>query len=142
VVFFLWKRQELSIVVKEKAIGIVAQTLKVMALILYPILVGLWVGFCIFGVPAMAVWDYCNVQAANKNTVEVIACPVTQFYVGKRCNISFTFSGHHEQISMAYKSMKQYKDENPDNYKVVLTCREGLWNYYVVEDWEVVRKSE
>lgn len=93
--------------------------------------------YLIFGNLANITWEYINKREANKRMPVAFYCPITRFDNGKHEAIEFTFNGEYESIRVSYKSIKPYLEVNPKDYELELIVRKGIWNYYVVKDWNI-----
>lgn len=97
----------------------------------------LFVGYFTFGFGAKAAWDYLNRREAASQPPEYITCQVDRFRAGKNASIDFHFRGQRETFGVTYQQIKPYKDSLPGAYYLDLTVQKGLWNYYIVDHWEV-----
>ncbi len=90
-----------------------------------------------FWMPSNMIWDIFNKIEAQNNKIEIFQYPIEKFNVGKRESIGFYFNKSWETIPVHYEIVKPYLDKNPHNYKIKLEVRKGLWNYYILESWEI-----
>lgn len=103
---------------------------------------GLLFSYLSFGQGAKISWDILNNRAAKQNTEEIIECQVTKFWTGIRSNnIDFLFNDRYNKFNVKYKTIKDYLDKNPNDYYIEITARKGLWNYYLVESWDIKNKK-
>lgn len=86
-------------------------------------------------------WDILNEKAIQQNQIETLRCDVTKFSKGRRhYSIDFTFKGRHESIFVNYATIKKYVNENPKDYEIVIEAKEGIWNYYKLDNWTISKK--
>lgn len=104
---------------------------------------GLLFSYLSFGQVAKISWDILNNRTSKQNIEEVFDCKITRFWTGRRSNnIDFLFNNRHNKFDVQYKTIKDYLNTNPDDYYLKITARKGLWNYYLVEHWDIKTKSE
>jgi len=58
----------------------------------------------------------------------------------KHAHVSFEFLGQSERLSFNRTYISEFETDQPGSYKIVIYAREGAWNHYMVEDWEIVRR--
>ncbi|SHJ13814.1 hypothetical protein [Flavobacterium terrae] len=95
-----------------------------------------------FGFLATIFWDSINVYQSSKNRIETYYLPVEEFHLkkGKGSNkIYFRFKNNLESIKVDYQTIKPYLDQQPKDYKIVLVVREGIWNHYALESWDLIK---
>lgn len=110
-------------------------------MIFFYLLQGLIFSYLSFGQVAKMSWDYANYVTAKQKSSEVLNCEVLGIWVTKKSNrLGFTLNNIRETFNVSYQFIKDYKDENPKDYKVVINARRGIWNYYVVDSWEMKRR--
>ncbi len=101
----------------------------------------LTLSYLMFGNIANITWEYINTREARQHLPEAFYFPITEFSEGRKNNkIHFKFKGEHESINVAYKTIKPYLDTNPKGYELEVVARKGIWNYYVVEDWNIKKR--
>jgi hypothetical protein len=99
---------------------------------------GALISYTSFGLITKIIWDFVNYQTAKQNIEVVYDCKVTKFVRSRNSNkIHFIFKGKDESVSVDYDFIKEYIDKNPNRYNIKITTREGVWNYYYVEDWDI-----
>jgi len=109
---------------------------------IFYLLQGLLFSYLSFGQVAKISWDILNSQTAKQNTEEVFDCQVSRFWTGKHSNnIDFLFKDRHNKFDVQYKTIKDYLNTNPDDYYLKITARKGLWDYYLVERWDIKNKK-
>ncbi|HXC06779.1 MAG TPA: hypothetical protein VNZ86_18605 [Bacteroidia bacterium] len=116
-----------------------AQTamLKILTLGFY-LLEGIFFSALTFVLIAHASWSYINKTAASGNPTEVIRCKIDKFTTGRYPSIDFKFHDRYERIRTNYATVKEYKSETEKvDYDIVLTVQKGIWNYYLLKDWEI-----
>lgn len=92
-----------------------------------------------FWMPSNIVWDVLNKMESQKNSIEVFSAPVKQFATNSKGpdKIYFYFKNNLESLGVDYQVIKPYLDKNPSNYHVEIEVRKGIWNYYVLESWDI-----
>jgi hypothetical protein len=106
---------------------------------------GLIFSFMSFAQLVGAGFDAANYSAAKHAHPMVIECPVDRFFVGRGHDIThyeadFTLNNHPEYITMDWQDFKQYDIKNPRKYKLKLTMRKGIWNFYLLDNWDIVTR--
>ncbi|HKX85934.1 MAG TPA: hypothetical protein VJL37_04635 [Flavobacterium sp.] len=100
--------------------------------------------YIFFGFTANAIWNHLNIKESEKHTVETLKLPVERFSrrggKGTSNGIGFYFNGNYEKIKTSYDDVKLYLDQAPQDYYVILEVKKGLWNYYLVQNWDLVKK--
>lgn len=91
-----------------------------------------------FWMPSNMIWDVINKMEASNNKIEVFQCTVQKFDGGKRESIDFYFNKSWGSIPVHYETVKPYLDKNPKNYKIKIKVKKGIWNYYVLEDFDIL----
>ena len=95
-----------------------------------------------FWIPSNIIWDSLNKIEANKNAKEVYSLPIVAFHDVKssksRDRIYFNFNGEKEHILVKYKTIKRYLDKNPNDYKIRIEVRKGIWKYYILDSFEIL----
>lgn len=105
------------------------------------LLQGVLVSYLSFGQIAWITWSYLNKKEAEKNKIEIISCDVTGFYLKKNPHVSFEFNNRTEVFSVTTEMNRENYNRNPKDYKVEITVQKGIWNYYVVKNWELKNKD-
>ncbi len=93
-----------------------------------------------FGLAARVTWDVLNKRAAGQSPTEIKYCPITQFYTRKSSVIYFKYENRSERLQVNYDSIKDLVNSKAD-YTLKLTVRKGLWNYYIIDNWQILTKS-
>lgn len=104
------------------------------------LLQGLFFSYLSFGQLSKITWDYYNYKTSQQNSVETIVCPVTKFSTARRSHIDFKFNNRYESFRVRYSAIKDYENKNAKEYNIKISATKGLWNYYIVNDWEVEPK--
>ena len=84
---------------------------------------------------------YVNKRKANQSIVETINCHVTKINSGTSRtspNIYFEFKGKTERINIDHQTYGQYFDANPKSLELQLDIKEGIWNYYIIDNWKII----
>lgn len=96
-----------------------------------------------FGQMAKMSWDYFNYKAVMQNTEETFVCPITRFSTssgkGTRPGIDFKWKGRHERLNAARSQIKPYENQRATDYQLKINATKGIWNYYTVNDWTIVK---
>lgn len=101
---------------------------------------GLLFSYLSFGQVAKMSWDYCNYKTVEQNSEEIIVCPITRFWLHKEPCIDFKFKNRHESFKVSYSTIKDFKDKNEQEYALRINATKGIWNYYTVNSWKIVKK--
>jgi hypothetical protein len=110
---------------------------------LFYLVQGVLFSYLSFGQVAEISWNILNNRTAKQNIEEVFDCKVTRFWTGSRSsNIDFLFNDRHNKFDVQYNTIKNYLNTNPNDYYLKITARKGLWNYYLVESWDIKTKKE
>lgn len=89
------------------------------------------------GLISKITFNYLNIESAKHNTTEIINCEITRFWAGRRPSIDFKYDNIHTRFSVSYKTLKEYEGKQPNDYKLVISARKGIWNYYLVDNWAI-----
>jgi hypothetical protein len=108
---------------------------------IFYLLQGIVFSYLSLGQVAKISWDILNNKTAKQNVEEVFDCQVTRFWNGKNSSIDFLFNEKHNKFDVQNKIIKDYINKNPDDYYLTITARKGLWNYYLVERWDIKNKK-
>lgn len=115
-------------------------------ILFYPIfflLMHMVFSFMIFGFTSRVIWDTINTAESKNNTIEVFHLPIEQFSKGGRKSnpkIYFRFNNNLESIPVEKETIKPYLNANPNDYTIILEVRKGIWNHYVYESWDLIKK--
>lgn len=98
--------------------------------------------FITLGIIAMMAFEVINHMAASNTKPEVVVLPVTKFYEdhGKRPThkIYFIFREEKEAVPLSREDIRYYQSLASTHKHIRLIIREGIWNYYIVDDWKVI----
>lgn len=109
---------------------------------IFHLLEGLLFSYLSFGQLAKMGWDYANTRAAEAAVRETIECPVTRFRTKRRpYAVDYRFHNRDERFWVSYSWIREYKDEDPGDYSVEIEVRKGIWNYYIVDSWELRKNN-
>jgi hypothetical protein len=112
-------------------------------MLLFYLIQGLIFSYLSFGQAAKISWDILNTRTAKQNAEEIFDCKITRFWTSRRSNnIDFLFKDRHNKFKVQHSVIKDYLDTNPSDYYLEIRARKGLWNYYLVEDWDIRAKSD
>lgn len=103
----------------------------------YFLIQGVFFSYLSFGQISNITWEILNYNEAKKNQKENIECEIERFWIKKRPTIDFKFNGKIERLRVKYSDIKQYSENNVENYKIKISARKGIWNYYLVEEFEI-----
>ncbi len=94
-----------------------------------------------FGQVAKMSWDYINYKIAKQGYIETYNCEALEVWTTKKSNyLSFKFNNRRETLNVSNQFIKDYKDENPNNYNVEINVQKGIWNYYLLDNWNMYKK--
>jgi len=100
------------------------------------------ISFVMLGLFADAAFTYINYTTAKKSPAEVLTVPA-EFHkgTGNRSgnHIFFTFLNEDESIKVSTETINKYINEKAVKHRIRLTLRKGIWNHYLVEDWDIVK---
>lgn len=95
--------------------------------------------YIFFGNSANIIWDTINKLESEKNKTEKYFLPITKIYTSYKYKdkIRFVFLNKEESISVKYSEIKPFLNKNTDNLKIEIKVKKGIWNYYILESWEI-----
>ena len=103
---------------------------------------GLLFSYLSFGQITKISWDILNERTAKQQAEEIIDCKITKFRTMKHIDkIDFLFKDRHNKLDVSHKTLKDYLDKNPNDYYLEIKARKGLWNYYLVNSWDIKSKK-
>ncbi|WP_230158232.1 hypothetical protein [Flavobacterium sp. CECT 9288] len=100
---------------------------------------GVLISYLSFGQVTSVIWNYINVNEAERNPAEVVICKVTSFYTNRNPHISFDFKGQTETFDVSSEMNKEIYNRDPKNYELEITIQKGIWNYFIVKHWKLKR---
>lgn len=110
------------------------------------LLMGLFLAYLTFGWAGNLTWLYLNEKAAQKNQTETVTCRVSKFsnaaYRSGGAKIFFIFQNRQESFSISNASYSAYKNSSPQNFQLKIEGRKGLWNYFIVDHYEVEKTDQ
>jgi len=98
-----------------------------------------------FGLLFRLGFEYANYTSAQNNKPSIITLPVAKFAQGtgrhrRSTNyIYFSFLNKKEKINVSLEDIKQLKSEASVKNRIELKLRQGIWNHYIVEEWDIVK---
>lgn len=99
--------------------------------------------FMSLGLIANIIFDISNYYSAKNNREQEVIIPIDEFHKGKGRRAShkiyFTFEDNKESIAVSRNSIDRYIAESNTHKRIKLNLRKGLWNHYIVENWDVIR---
>lgn len=110
-------------------------------MIFFYLLEGVFVSYLSLGQIARISWVVANKITEKKSQTELIACDVTKFWTKKKPFIEFKFQGRYGNIKVSYGAIKEYQDENPDQYTIEIGAKKSLWNHYIIHSWTIKKKN-
>jgi len=88
-------------------------------------------------------WECANYYTAKNEKTQTVILPVDEFHKssGKKSkpSIKFHFQGKKERIGVSKNYIQQLLAESSTKKHIRLRLRKGLWNHYLVDDWDIVR---
>ncbi|WP_210646953.1 hypothetical protein [Flavobacterium flabelliforme] len=102
------------------------------------LLQGIFVSYLSFGQVASVIWNYVNINEAEKNPREIFICKVIGFYTKKNPDVSFKFKNEIEVFGVNSETNRENYNRNPKDYELKITVQKGIWNYYIVKDWKLI----
>jgi len=109
-------------------------------MIVFYIAQGILFSYLSFGQVAKIAWNIANDRAAAKANTRIIHCPITRFWIGRKCTVDIEFNGRSERLPTSFSFIHQYEDADPENYDAVVTVRRGLWDHYVIDDLVIEKR--
>ncbi|WP_298392416.1 hypothetical protein [Flavobacterium sp.] len=94
-----------------------------------------------FWIPANIIFDGINKIESNKNVIETYTLKVHEFHHSSGRSgstlVRFIFKGEKEHIKVSYEDIKPYLDKNPNDFQISIEVKKGIWNYYILENWDI-----
>lgn len=94
------------------------------------------------GIIPRLIFEFTNYKTAKKNTVQEIVLPVDKFKKGsgrrETHTVFFYFNNKREKIRVDRATIVKFQAEAATKNKIKLHLREGIWNHYLVEEWDIV----
>jgi len=95
------------------------------------------------GLAVNIAWKSANYYTAKNQKQQTLVLPVDEFHKGggsrSSSYVSFYFKGNKETIKVSRDFIKPYTIGSPAAHRIKLKIREGLWNHYLVEDWDIIK---
>lgn len=91
------------------------------------------------------IWKYWIIKSANNSCTEKFECRIDRFYEGARKSspaFEYKFKESSESVKVDISEVKPYLDKNPKDYKLIITARKTAWDYYILENWWIEKKSD
>lgn len=110
-------------------------------LIFLYIIQGFLFSYLSIGVVASVIWDNFNKKTADLNSIEIIDCKIEKINSGTSKtspNIYLLFHLKSESIPIDHETYRKYYDSKLTDLKLQLSVRKGIWNYYVLDEWEII----
>lgn len=94
--------------------------------------------FITIGTVAGIAFETINYKVAEKSNEHTIILPIERYFKGtKRQGVYFVFQGHQETLRLNRTDVKKYSSSGYKHIK--LTIRKGIWNHYIVDEYEFLR---
>lgn len=93
------------------------------------------------GVFASVIWDNFNKKTADLNSIEIIDCKIEKINSGTSKtspDIYFLFHDKSESIPIDHDTYGKYYNSKLTDLKLQLSVRKGIWNYYVLDEWDII----
>lgn len=107
----------------------------------FVLLQGMLISFLTFGFFCQVIWNQLNIKESASNYSEYFECNIEKFHVESRSEYNdkvwFYFNGETESVEVSNEFIKEYRDKDPDDYRIVLWASKGLWENYIINSWEV-----
>lgn len=102
--------------------------------------------YFIFGIPAHIIWTNLNREVSKQSPIEYHTFDVEKFHKrsgrGSSNAVYVEFQNGSDKIIVSREFVEQFLSENPKDYKINVSLRKGLWNEYVVENYDVEKKNK
>ncbi len=112
-------------------------------LVCFLLVEGLLLSYLSFGSAANIAWNTINQYEANNNGISTQEYDITRLTKGRRSRryIYFKFDeNNEEQLRISSSTYRTYIDEDISKYKLNIKQKEGIWSYYIVDSFSIVRK--
>ncbi len=140
IIFFGWYRREFLLKQYVASKGFVLKSF----IIGFYLMQGAVISMVTFRQVAQMGWDLVLVIEAKDEPRETFEFTVTEFGRSRgkstRAYVDFEMNGHKESFYTRYKSIKNYIDEDPRDFKVHFQGQQAVWGYYIVNHWEILKK--
>lgn len=87
-------------------------------------------------------FEVLNYEVAKMSIPETKTLKVTEFHEKKSSRgsaaVRFMLNGEEEEVKTRNSYIQDYRNQHPLKKHIRLYLRKGLWNHYIVDDWEVV----
>ncbi|NUY80957.1 hypothetical protein HUK80_08635 [Flavobacterium sp. MAH-1] len=117
---------------------------KIAAVILLPLMAIVFL-YPTVGFIANVIWDRINLNEAQNKPAKTFRCAIWDFHKKRSTrgsnSIYFNFKGESESFNVSKETIKKYVNEDPKDYYLEITVREGIMGNYVVDDWDVVKRD-
>lgn len=92
-----------------------------------------------FWMPSNIVWDVLNKLESKNNKLEVHEFQIVRFQLSRRSDsVVFYLNDRFRSIPVQYEHIKPYLDKDPKNFKIKLEVIKGIWNYYIVDSYDIL----
>ncbi len=109
-------------------------------MIVFYLIQGVIFSYVSFGQVAKMAWDAANYTVSGKQAPQLVYCNVERFWAHRNSKVEFTFNNRYEHLNVPYRHLKPYADKDPKDYQLEVRARQGVWGYYIVEHWALVKK--
>jgi hypothetical protein len=140
IIFFGWYRREFLLTQYVTSKGFI---LKAFIIVFY-LIQGAVISMVTFRQAAQMIWDFIQVIEAKDAPHETFEFSVTQFGRSRGKSswayVDFKMNGREESFYVRHSFIRDYLEEDPDVFKVRIQAQKGVWGYYLVNHWEILKK--
>lgn len=108
------------------------------------VLINIVTSYITFGFTANVTWNISNKIISEQNKLETYQIKIKNFQrtTGKGGGnyINFDFKNKSEHLKIRYNSIEPYLNVNSDECILKLDVKKGVWNHYVLQNWEIIKK--
>ncbi|PZR23428.1 MAG: hypothetical protein DI539_03125 [Flavobacterium psychrophilum] len=99
--------------------------------------------FITIGTFASLTFEVANYYTAKESKQRTVTLPVDEFHKGKGSkasySIRFRFEDKKESIRVSRNFIEKCIEQSATKHRISLKLRKGLWNHYLVDDWNIVK---
>lgn len=86
-------------------------------------------------------------KSSEKFSQEIMKAEITNFYLKKghyinNYEICYILNDKTEYLEVDFSLNSKFENKNPKDYYLELLTRKTDWNYYIIEDWNIEKKSD
>ncbi|MFM7021672.1 MAG: hypothetical protein ACKOXB_01735 [Flavobacteriales bacterium] len=93
-------------------------------------------------------FDYLNQRKSQVSVPEYFKCKVEKFVLKHRdgidlqsASVQFRFQDNAESFRSSRSVIEKLDYEHSENYILELKVSKGLWNYYMVNEWKIIKRD-